>query len=67
MLDCIGDLALAGHQILAHIRGHKMGHAINNRALRTLFADRSNWEYVTISEISQHNIPVDLSMQANAA
>lgn len=52
MLDCLGDLALAGHPVLAHVRGHKMGHALNNRVLRELFADRSNWEYVTAAEMA---------------
>lgn len=47
MLDCLGDLYLAGYQLLASVSGSKMGHGVNNLALRELFADASAWEEVT--------------------
>ena len=43
MLDAIGDLALAGAALNARFAGHKSGHALNNRVLRSLFADDANW------------------------
>lgn len=43
MLDAVGDLALAGCPINGRFTGHRSGHALNNRLLRALFADRRNW------------------------
>jgi UDP-3-O-[3-hydroxymyristoyl] N-acetylglucosamine deacetylase len=43
MLDAVGDLALAGAAIQGRFIGHRSGHALNNRLLRALFADRSAW------------------------
>lgn len=43
MLDVVGDLALAGGALSARFLGHRSGHALNNRLLRALFADRSAW------------------------
>ncbi|MFT8246275.1 UDP-3-O-acyl-N-acetylglucosamine deacetylase [Roseomonas sp. BN140053] len=43
LLDVVGDLALAGAPLKARFRGHRSGHALNNRLLRALFADASAW------------------------
>jgi len=43
MLDAVGDLALAGAGISGRFIGHRSGHALNNRLLRAVFADRSAW------------------------
>ena len=43
MLDVVGDLALAGAPLRGRFTGHRSGHALNNRLLRALFADRANW------------------------
>jgi UDP-3-O-[3-hydroxymyristoyl] N-acetylglucosamine deacetylase len=43
MLDAVGDLALAGMAINGRFIGHRSGHALNNRLLRAVFADRSAW------------------------
>lgn len=48
VLDCIGDLYLAGGPILAHYRGRRPGHALNNKLLRAVFADPANYEWVTL-------------------
>ena len=50
ILDCIGDLYLAGGPILARITAHKTGHEFNNRLLRAVFADPDNWEWVRLPE-----------------
>lgn len=47
VLDCVGDLALAGGPILARFEGVRCGHALNNKLLHALFADPANWEWVT--------------------
>ncbi|MGQ0592832.1 MAG: UDP-3-O-acyl-N-acetylglucosamine deacetylase [Gammaproteobacteria bacterium] len=46
ILDAIGDLYLLGHGLIGAFRGHKSGHALNNRLLRRLLADKSAWELV---------------------
>jgi UDP-3-O-[3-hydroxymyristoyl] N-acetylglucosamine deacetylase len=43
LLDALGDLALAGAPLLAHFRGTRCGHALNNQILRALFADSTAW------------------------
>ena len=50
MLDAVGDLAMAGAVLRGRFIGHRSGHTLNNRVLRTLFADRSNWRDATPRE-----------------
>jgi UDP-3-O-[3-hydroxymyristoyl] N-acetylglucosamine deacetylase len=47
-LDAVGDLALAGAPILGHFHGVRCGHALNNRLLRALFADKAAWALVDL-------------------
>jgi len=46
MLDAMGDLYLAGAAIEGRFNGVRSGHALNNRLLRALFADRDAWDWV---------------------
>ncbi|MGG5810395.1 UDP-3-O-acyl-N-acetylglucosamine deacetylase [Falsiroseomonas sp. CW058] len=46
LLDVVGDLALAGASLSARFVGHRSGHALNNKLLRALFADRAAWRLV---------------------
>jgi len=46
MLDALGDLALAGAPILGRYTGVRAGHAMTNRLLRALFANRDAFCYV---------------------
>ncbi len=48
ILDAIGDLYLAGHTILGAYRGHKAGHAMNNRVLHALFAQSDSYRLVAL-------------------
>lgn len=48
ILDCVGDLYLAGAPIIGHFKGYRSGHAMNHNILRTLFADQSCWRYTTM-------------------
>lgn len=43
-LDCLGDLFLAGYRIDGHFSFTRPGHGINNKLLRAVFADASNYE-----------------------
>ncbi len=45
ILDCIGDLYLAGKRLVCKVRAHKSSHALNNDALHKLFADDSAYLY----------------------
>lgn len=46
ILDAVGDLYLAGRPILGAYEGFKSGHALNNKLVRALLAERSAWEEV---------------------
>jgi UDP-3-O-[3-hydroxymyristoyl] N-acetylglucosamine deacetylase len=50
ILDAIGDLYLLGHSLIGSFRGHKSGHALNNRLLRALVADPEAWEEATFED-----------------
>jgi UDP-3-O-[3-hydroxymyristoyl] N-acetylglucosamine deacetylase len=47
ILDAIGDLYLLGHSLIGAFTGHKSGHALNNKLLKTLLAQEDAWEEVT--------------------
>jgi UDP-3-O-[3-hydroxymyristoyl] N-acetylglucosamine deacetylase len=44
ILDAIGDLYLAGHAVIGAFEGYKSGHALNNKLVRALLAERAAWE-----------------------
>lgn len=46
MVDAVGDLALAGARLHARFVAHRPGHGLNNRLLRSLFADATAWRPV---------------------
>ena len=50
ILDAIGDLYLLGHSLVGAFSGHKSGHALNNRLLRELLADKEAWEEVIFED-----------------
>jgi UDP-3-O-[3-hydroxymyristoyl] N-acetylglucosamine deacetylase len=50
ILDCVGDVYLAGGPIMGRIKAFKTGHYFNNKLLRQLFADEEAWEWITLSE-----------------
>ena len=49
VLDCIGDLYLAGAPIMGHVHGSRSGHTLNHRLLQALFADDDAWCYDDLS------------------
>lgn len=48
LLDAVGDVYLAGGPILGAYQSYKAGHAMNNKALRALFADPTSYEMVDL-------------------
>ena len=54
ILDCIGDLFLAGHKIIGKIVCSQGGHKLTNQLLRKVFSDNKNF---SIHEIKEKNIP----------
>lgn len=50
VLDCIGDMFLAGAALKGHIHGYRSGHGLNNKLLRALFADKEAWRFITPTE-----------------
>ncbi len=61
LLDAVGDLSLCGGLFLGRYEGLRAGHAMNNKALRALFADDSAWDivdlYVEFEEGDNHLYP----------
>ncbi|MGZ9057973.1 MAG: UDP-3-O-acyl-N-acetylglucosamine deacetylase [Burkholderiaceae bacterium] len=53
MLDAIGDLAVLGYPLIGSYVAHKSGHAINNKLLRALTADKAAFELVTFDDEEQ--------------
>ena len=45
ILDCMGDLMLAGYRIFGHVKTSQGGHQLTNTLLKEFFLDRSNWEF----------------------
>lgn len=54
MLDCIGDMALAGDTILARVEGFCSGHRMNNAALNKMMRDSANYELMPLRMWHQH-------------
>jgi len=46
VLDSIGDLYLAGGQLIGRYTGRCAGHTMHNKLLRALFADPTAWRMV---------------------
>lgn len=65
VLDAIGDLYLLGHPVIGAFRGHKSGHALNNRLLRQLLETRRAWEYATFERLE--DAPIFLTWRTQQA
>lgn len=51
MLECFGDLALAGGPLFGHLYVHQPNHRLNHALLRELFANRQSWSRHSYDEI----------------
>ena len=54
ILDCMGDLYLAGYKIIGHIICSQGGHSLTNKLLRKVFENNENF---SIIEIKEKNLP----------
>lgn len=50
ILDCVGDMFMAGHNILGKITAYKSGHDLNNKLLRKIMATQSAWQWATFEQ-----------------
>ena len=50
ILDCMGDIYLAGHKIIGKIICSQGGHKLTNDLMRKVFADKNNFSIVQIDE-----------------
>lgn len=58
VLDCIGDIYLAGGYMRGSLEGFKSGHALNNQLLRKFFADSDAWRITQVPDapvVTVHN------------
>ena len=55
ILDCLGDLMLAGNRIFGHVKTSQGGHQLTVTLLREFFSDKSNWEFVNFEEKQKNN------------
>lgn len=49
ILDCVGDLYLAGAPIIGTVEALRSGHALNSSLLHSLFDNRDGWRYVEMT------------------
>ena len=57
VLDLIGDLALIGYPLRAHVVAERAGHAMHTALVLKLVRDRSLWELDTSDEPARVHIP----------
>ena len=50
ILDCVGDLYLAGGPIIGAVEALRSGHALNSSLLHALFDNPDAWSYVEMTE-----------------
>lgn len=58
VLDAIGDIYLAGLQMVGHYHGVKAGHAMNNKILHVLFSQPDTYEIVELGQIAPQRVAV---------
>lgn len=66
-LDAVGDLALAGAQILGSFRSYRGGHKLNAMALEALLSDPANYEWTNVEPVMQSGARVELHSVAAPA
>jgi len=57
ILDCLGDLMLAGHRIFGHIKTSQGGHQLTNVLLRKFLSDKTNWKIENFQEKETKDSP----------
>ena len=54
ILDCLGDIYLAGYRMVGKIISRQGGHNVTNQGLRELFSNNENY---SIIELKEKNTP----------
>lgn len=67
VLDLIGDLALAGRQILGSIVADRAGHAMHTALVSRLLRDKSLWEETHLEESAEEPLPAANAFAAHPA
>jgi UDP-3-O-[3-hydroxymyristoyl] N-acetylglucosamine deacetylase len=67
ILDAVGDLYLLGCNLIGSFSGYKSGHALNNKLLRVLLADKQAWEQVICESEARLPLPYLQPLQAGSA
>ena len=63
-LDAVGDLALAGAQILGCFRSYRGGHKLNALALQALLADETAYEWTDVPAAPQKSAGARVELRA---
>ena len=50
ILDCMGDLMLAGHRIFGHVKTSQGGHQLTTALLKEFFSNKTNWEFESLEK-----------------
>ena len=58
ILDCLGDLYLAGYRLIGNIKCSQGGHYLTNKLIKKIFSDHANYSLI---EIKGKNLPNALS------
>ena len=58
ILDCLGDLYLAGYRLIGNIKCSQGGHYLTNKLIKKIFSDQANYSLI---EIKGKNLPNALS------
>jgi len=61
ILDCMGDLMLAGHKIFGHIKTSQGGHHLTNILLRKFLSDKSNWKFENLNDTTKNQKGISYS------
>lgn len=64
ILDAIGDLFVAGHNIIGEMMAYKSGHGVNNLLIRELMKTKDAWEFVTFDD--ERDLPVKFNSPLHA-
>ena len=65
ILDCLGDLMLAGHRIFGLVKTSQGGHQLTGNLLKNFFSEQSNWEFNNFEE--KQKDPKDNTLQSPIA
>jgi len=65
MLDCVGDLYLAGAPLIGHVTAVRSGHRHNHSLLSAVFADPTAYRYVDLTDSAM--VPGRLAVGLGAA